>query len=97
MIDRAMAATYGPTQHFMGNHECRVDGDTATAETYCLAVHQNLDPDADGGTRPASALRYIDRLVRTEAGWRIEHRRAVRDIALAVPPRAVAMWDDSST
>ncbi len=97
MIDRAMAATYGPTQHFMGNHECSLDGDTATAETYCLAMHQNLDPAADAGNRPTSALRYIDRLVRTSDGWRIEHRRAVRDIAFSLPPRAPAMWQDPAT
>lgn len=97
MIERAMAATYGPTQHFMGNHECTVDGDTAAAETYCLAIHQNLDTTADGGNRPTSALRYIDRLARTSAGWRIEHRRAVRDIALALPPRAATFWDDSAS
>jgi hypothetical protein len=97
MIDRAMAATYGPTQHFMGNHECAVDGDVATAETYCLAIHQNLDAAADGGMRPTSALRYIDRLVRTADGWRIEHRRAVRDIALTLPPRTPVLWQDAST
>jgi hypothetical protein len=94
IIERAMAATYGPTQHVMGNHECGVDGHIARAETYCLAIHQNLDPTADGGNRPTSALRYIDRLVRTDAGWRIEHRRAVRDIALALPPRTPVMWNN---
>ena len=91
-IDSAMGALYDHTQHFMGNHECTLDGDHATVETYCLAIHEYLDDSVDGGTRPTSALRYIDRFVRTSAGWRIEHRKAVRDIALQLPPRIVAMW-----
>lgn len=91
-IDEAMAANYGPTQHFMGNHTCTVDGDSAAAETYCLAIHQYLDPTIDGGGRPTSALRYIDRLVRTAEGWRIAHRRAVRDLAVTLPGREVPGW-----
>jgi len=92
VIEAAMAEHYGATQHFMGNHECEVDGDTATAETYCLAVHQYLDPTLDGGGRPTSALRYLDRLVRTADGWRIAHRTAVRDLAVSLPPRDVPGW-----
>ncbi len=95
-IDEAMAASYGPTQHFMGNHSCTVDGDTATAETYCLAIHQYLDPTVDAGARPASALRYLDRLTRTSEGWRIAHRRAVRDLAVSLSPREVPGWPDNA-
>ncbi len=92
-IDAAMAANYGPTQHFMGNHSCAVDGDTATAETYCLAIHQYLDPAVDDGGRPTSALRYLDRLVRTPEGWRIAYRRAVRDLSVSLPARDVPGWE----
>ena len=92
MIDSAMGGLYNNTQHFMGNHECIIDGDRANVETYCLAIHEYLDDSVDDGTRPTSALRYIDRFVRTSDGWRIEHRKAVRDIALQLPPRAITMW-----
>ena len=92
MIDSAMGDLYNNTQHFMGNHECVIDGSRAEVETYCLAIHEYLDDSVDGGTRPTSALRYIDRFVRTSDGWRIEHRKAVRDIALQLPPRAITMW-----
>ena len=92
MIDSAMSGLYSNTQHFMGNHECIIDGDRAAVETYCLAIHEYLDDAIDDGTRPTSALRYIDQFVRTSDGWRIGHRKAVRDIALQFPPRAVTMW-----
>jgi hypothetical protein len=32
------------------------------------------------------------RFIRTADGWRIEHRKAVRDIALHLPLRALKMW-----
>ncbi len=92
LIDSAMGALYNNTQHFMGNHECIITGNRAAVETYCLAIHENIDDSAESGTRPTSALRYIDRFIRTADGWRIEHRKAVRDIALQLPPRAVTMW-----
>ncbi|CAM8623430.1 NTF2_like domain containing protein [Acidimicrobiia bacterium] len=97
IIDSAMGELYNHTQHFMGNHECTVNGDSATVETYCLAIHEYLDDTVDGGTRPTSALRYIDRFDRTTDGWRIAHRKAVRDIALQLPPRAVTMWEPASS
>ena len=92
MIEAAMADQYGPTQHFMGNHECKLDGDRAAVETYCIAIHQYLEETKEGGTRPTSALRYIDVFVRTPAGWRIEHRRATRDLAMSLPARMATMW-----
>ena len=95
MIESAMADQYGPTQHFMGNHECTVDGDRAQVETYCLAIHQYLDESKDGGTRPTSALRYLDVFLRTPVGWRISHRRAARDVAMSLPPRLATMWTTS--
>jgi hypothetical protein len=92
LIDSAMSALYTNTQHFMGNHECIITGDRAAVETYCLAIHEYLDDSVDGGSRPTSALRYIDQFIRTADGWLIEHRRAVRDIAVQFPSRAVTMW-----
>jgi hypothetical protein len=71
----------------MGSHEVTVDGDAGTGETYCLAMHRYLDADREGDRRPISALRYLDRYVRTGAGWRIEHRRVTRDIAFFADPR----------
>ena len=73
-----MGALYNNTQHFMGNHECIITGNRAAVETYCLAIHEYLEDSGESGTRPTSALRYIDRFIRTADGWRIEHRKAAR-------------------
>jgi hypothetical protein len=80
LIEATMAETFGPTQHFMGNHAVTIDGDRGTGTTYCLAIHQFLDPNREAGQRLVSALRYVDRYLRTELGWRIEHRLVTRDI-----------------
>ena len=66
--------------YFMGNHSVAIDGDSASGETYCLAIHQYIDPSQDQDQRPVSALRYIDRFVRWDDGWRIEHRKVTRDV-----------------
>jgi len=91
VIEAAMAAVFSNTQHFMGNHTCSIDGDRASGETYCLAIHQYIDPSQDGDQRPVSALRYIDRFVRGEDGWRIEHRRATRDVGAFFASRAATV------
>jgi len=88
VIERTMAERFGPTQHFMGNHEITVEGDTARGVTYCLAIHQLLPPN-DEAQRLTSALRYLDRFVRTADGWRIAHRTVTRDIALDLPGRTI--------
>lgn len=93
LIDRTMAERFGTTQHFMGNHECTVEGDTARVETYCIAMHQHLDPATDDGAHLTSALRYVDRFERGPDGrWRIAHRRASRDLAFLLPGRTATRY-----
>lgn len=60
------------SQHLVGNHEIAVDGDTGTHRCYLQAQH--IRAAAEGGPNWMVAGRYEDRLVRTEAGWRIAHR-----------------------
>jgi hypothetical protein len=96
VIEATMAEKFGPTQHFMGNHEVSIDGKTARGTTYCLAMHQLLPPSDESAPRLSSALRYIDRFVRTDAGWRIEHRTATRDIAMDLPGRSLSPVADAS-
>ena len=91
VIEAAMAAAFSNTQHFMGNHSVTIDGDVARGETYCLAIHQYIDPSQDQDQRPASALRYIDRFVRGDDGWRIEHRRVTRDVGMFFASRAASV------
>ena len=60
------------SQHLVGNHEVAVDGDTGAHRCYLQAQH--IRAAADGGPNWMVAGRYEDRLVRTDAGWRIAHR-----------------------
>jgi len=59
------------THHQLGQSRVTLDGDGATAVTYVTASHEHRD-----GTRSRVHLRYLDRLRRTAAGWRIAERRA---------------------
>jgi hypothetical protein len=60
------------TQHLIGNHQVRIDGDTATCR--CQLQSQHTRFGLEGGENYTIAGMYLDELVRTEAGWRIMHR-----------------------
>ena len=68
---------YEVTAHVLGHSNHSVDGDRATGESWCRAHHVY----EDGGTRRdrVMAIRYLDRYVRSDDGWRIEHRHLVVD------------------
>jgi uncharacterized protein (TIGR02246 family) len=68
---------YEVTAHVLGHSNHLVDGDRATGESWCRA-HHVYD---HGGTRRdwVMAIRYLDRYVRAEGGWRIEDRHLVVD------------------
>jgi hypothetical protein len=59
-------------QHMISNFILEIDGDTATARTIC---HNPMVMDRDGGEHIfVCGLWYVDKLVRTERGWRIRER-----------------------
>jgi len=60
------------SQHIVGTHQVRVQGDTATSRCYLHAQH--IRRDAEGGPHYVVAGRYEDDFVRTADGWRIKHR-----------------------
>ena len=60
------------TQHLIGNHQVRIDGDTATCR--CQLHSQHLKVGTEGGETYVVGGTYEDRLARTEDGWRITHR-----------------------
>jgi hypothetical protein len=69
-----MEKSYVRTFHLIGNHVCEVDGDRATARTYCVAYHLRDDPRGEHViTTPVS---YRDTCVRTPDGWRFQERVA---------------------
>ncbi len=60
------------TQHLVGNHQVRIDGDTATHR--CQLQGQHVLAGTAGGDNRIVAGVYEDRFVRTPGGWRIAHR-----------------------
>ena len=60
------------TQHLVGNHQVRVDGDTATHR--CHLQSQHVKRGTEGGDNYLIGGIYEDRLTRTPDGWRIAHR-----------------------
>ncbi len=60
------------SQHLIGNHQVRIDGDTATCR--CQLQSQHVKRGTEGGETYIIGGTYEDRLVRTANGWRISHR-----------------------
>jgi len=65
------------TTHFVGNHLVRLDGDSATGETYCLA-HEIYPTDGADRMRVRS-IRYRDSYRRTEGSWLFTRRELTID------------------
>jgi ketosteroid isomerase-like protein len=76
---------FDSTMHFIGNQLVEVDGDTAYAESYCVAYHRRRARAASAGQAGeeghdlVTALRYVDRMERRDGEWRIADRRCVFD------------------
>jgi hypothetical protein len=68
----------GPTQHLLGNHRVRVDGDRASVTSYVRAFHLRAGVDPMQRAEPDRYWdflgEYHDTLVRTADGWRIASR-----------------------
>lgn len=64
---------FSSTQHMIANSRLKVAGDTATGRTMC---HNPMVFELeDGGKQTAYyGLWYVDKYVRTDAGWRIRER-----------------------
>jgi len=59
-------------QHMLGLPQIRIDGDTATGRTICF---NPMVLQKDGAPHVFFVgIWYVDKLVRTEQGWRIQHR-----------------------
>jgi hypothetical protein len=69
---------YRVTRHVVENQVVTVDGGQAKGETYCTASHLYDDPAA-GPQVLVWHIRYQDRFVRTDSGWRFAERRLVID------------------
>ena len=60
------------TQHILTNYVIDVEGDEASARTYLQATHTPME---QGRSRELTFRgTYVDRLIRTPVGWRIQRR-----------------------
>ena len=64
------------THHNIGNVICEIDGPSAQAETYCVALH--ILP-GDPETEMVVGGRYLDTLVKSGGEWRISERFYIMD------------------
>jgi len=71
------------TQHNISNTVIRITGETARAETNCVALH--LIPAPDGEIELTVGGRYLDTLARREGRWLIAERLYVMDWNRTVP------------
>lgn len=59
-------------QHMLGLPQIKIEGDTASGRTICF---NPMVLERDGAPQVFFVgIWYVDKLVRTNAGWRIEHR-----------------------
>src|SRR4051794_36933919 len=77
-------------QHFVTNHTCELDGDTAHTETYYLCAMRPKDREVT----TISGGRYIDRFERRDGEWRIAARVVVAEWKTA-PPVDEPGWAES--
>ncbi|MEF8779785.1 MAG: nuclear transport factor 2 family protein [Haloferacaceae archaeon] len=68
---------YDRTMHFVGNQTLSVDGDSATGETYCVAVHWY--DRGDSAFEYRMFIRYLDDLVRRDDEWLFRRREIAVD------------------
>ena len=76
---------YRATTHFVGNQTVEIDGDTATAETYCMAHHIHEEKGVEYDL--VMAIRYQDELRRVEGRWRFRCRVLLVDWEQDLPLR----------
>ena len=70
-------ATVTASTHFVGNMLIQIDGETAAAETYFLAIQERSI--AGSVFTRVRAGRYVDALRKSDGVWRIASRKVVDD------------------
>lgn len=91
-VDRLIPALLAMdrTMHAISNLHLCLEGDRATAETYCQAYHEFDGPD--GKVEMVVGGRYLDRLEKRGREWRIARRLYVMDWNANGP--STARWAD---
>jgi hypothetical protein len=71
--------------HILGQSLIRVDGDTASAETFFIAFMRLPGSDSTPTRMNQLIGRFVDQLERTDGKWKIRHRICVRDTSMTTP------------
>jgi ketosteroid isomerase-like protein len=66
--------SYAVTMHFNGQSTVVLDGDRATAESYCLAHHLSVGEDGQR-TMMIASIRYLDEFTKQDGQWLFAERR----------------------
>jgi ketosteroid isomerase-like protein len=90
VVERMLGALggVGPSQHLLGNHRVRVDGDTARTRTYGRVHHVGAGPMASSYYECLGD--YDDHWRRQPSGWRLARRHfeiriSLGDVAVLRP------------
>jgi len=73
------------TLHVVSNQLVEIDGDRAHGETYCMAHH--VYREGEVAMDHTMAIRYQDRMARTNGRWRFQERRLAIDWERHAPLR----------
>ena len=79
-------------KHMLSNVSIALDGDTAHAECHYLAYHRRVNADTGAEEDFFSGGRYLDRLERRDAVWRIAHRVGLLDFERYEHPADRTLW-----
>lgn len=63
---------YRATTHFNGQSTIRLEGNSATGESYCIAHH--LTVDGEKRTLMIASIRYLDQFVKQKGSWLFAER-----------------------
>jgi ketosteroid isomerase-like protein len=84
LVTTQLGAKVGTSFHIISSPRITLDGDTATSTVmWSVAVLGD-----DGLARVSMIGHHIDKLTRTDEGWKIQKRRGTVNLPSSMPPRA---------
>jgi hypothetical protein len=86
MTEEIIPGSCETLSHLLGQSLIELDGDTARAETYYLAVTRGTLDDKPVCNQLGG--RYVDRLERVDGRWLVKHRVCIRDWSVSLEVKA---------
>jgi hypothetical protein len=82
MTEEIIPASCETLSHLLGQSLIEIDGDSARAETYYIAVTRSVVGEVPMCNQLGG--RYVDRLERSDGAWKVSHRVCVRDWSVSL-------------